>query len=43
MNQLLSILLTDWILPNSERDTPARHTVRIVVLLTVGSILWKLS
>lgn len=42
MYQLFSLILTDWILPNPDKDTPLRWTVRIGLTMLVGLILSRL-
>ena len=43
MYQLFSLYLVDWILPNPEKDTPLRWTVRLVLGGLSGVILFALS
>lgn len=41
MYQLFTILLTNWIMPNRETDTPMHHTVRVVLLVVIAGALAK--
>lgn len=36
MNQLLTLIVTDWILPNAEKDTPLRWIARAGMLAGAG-------
>lgn len=42
MNQLLTLIVTEWLLPNAETDTPLRWIFRVAVLSGCGLIvaLW---
>jgi hypothetical protein len=42
MHQLFSLVLVDWLLPNPEKDTPARWMVRIGLLIGVALIFASL-
>ncbi len=39
MYQLVTLIVTDWILPNSAKDTPLRWTVRAALITAVAWIL----
>jgi hypothetical protein len=39
MHQLFSLVITDWLMPNPEKDTPFRWAVRLVLLVSVGIVV----
>ena len=39
MHQLFSLVITDWLMPNPEKDTPFRWAVRLVLLVSVGIVI----
>lgn len=39
MHQLLSLVITDWLMPNPEKDTPLRWAARLVLLVSVGIVI----
>ncbi|WBQ17637.1 hypothetical protein [Sphingobium yanoikuyae] len=43
VHQLFSLILVDWILPNPEKDTPLRWSVRIALVIGAGLILANLA
>lgn len=42
MYQVISIIFTDWILPNSEKDTPFRWTLRVALGAVAALIMSRL-
>ncbi len=39
MYQLLTLCVTDWLLPNAEKDTPLRWMVRAGLLSGIGVLV----
>jgi len=42
MYQVISIIFTDWILPNSEKDTPLRWTLRVALGVVTALVISRL-